>query len=160
MDGQFKLKTEKVALVCRHCKREFQYHHSSSSLTYHLRTKHAYCIGLSSFSSGKILFLANDCSLTPGTFWIRRDHLCQQKMLINLFVWTTGFSCSFRLLQLKIVRLRLVFLILEFGLTSSNNILDAYKIKFNFKHFLIVRLIAIKKINRSAALILIELTKK
>jgi len=41
MDGQFIFKTEKV-VVCQHCKREFQYHRSSSSLSYHLRTKHAF----------------------------------------------------------------------------------------------------------------------
>jgi zinc finger BED domain-containing protein 1 (E3 SUMO-protein ligase ZBED1) len=41
MDGQFKFKTDKV-VVCKYCNREFNYHRSNSSLSYHLRTKHAF----------------------------------------------------------------------------------------------------------------------
>ena len=41
LGGQFTFKDEDT-VVCVHCKNEFTYHRSTSSLSYHLRTKHAF----------------------------------------------------------------------------------------------------------------------
>jgi len=41
LNGQFSFKSKDV-VVCKYCKREFKYHRSNSSLSYHLRTKHAF----------------------------------------------------------------------------------------------------------------------
>jgi zinc finger BED domain-containing protein 1 (E3 SUMO-protein ligase ZBED1) len=41
LNGKFIFKTSDT-VFCKYCKKEFKYHRSNSSLTYHLRTKHAF----------------------------------------------------------------------------------------------------------------------
>lgn len=41
LNGQFVFKDDDT-VVCIHCHDEFKYHRSTSSLSYHLRTKHAF----------------------------------------------------------------------------------------------------------------------
>ena len=41
LKGAFRFNTEDT-VICKYCKKEFRYHNSNSSLSYHLRTKHAF----------------------------------------------------------------------------------------------------------------------
>ena len=50
LNGQFIFKNDDT-VVCVHCQGEFKYHRSTSSLSYHLRTKHAFMTSMPSTSS-------------------------------------------------------------------------------------------------------------
>ena len=50
MNGKFSFKSDSI-VVCKHCKAEFKYRKSNSSLSYHLRTKHAFAVATSNVSS-------------------------------------------------------------------------------------------------------------
>jgi len=46
LGGKFSFNTE-TTVICMYCKGEFKYHRSNSSLSYHLRTRHAFTATLS-----------------------------------------------------------------------------------------------------------------
>jgi hypothetical protein len=69
LNGAFIYKQGKTdCVVCVQCKKEFRYHHSTSSLSYHLRNAHAFTAATASTSTSEEKEEAiGDCSQKKAT---------------------------------------------------------------------------------------------